>query len=140
MEMPNNIDNKMVAVCGMNCKVCYKHLAVGKYAKSCNGCKFQDETLPNSCRNCKLVDCANKTKVDYCYECELFPCKLIKNLDKSYIKRYNVSLAVNSMNIKEKGIEKFLQEEKRKWTCKKCKGIISLHDKLCSNCFKKNDL
>ena len=130
----------MIAVCGMNCKVCYKHLAIGKYTKPCNGCKFQDKTLPNSCRNCKLVACANEKNIDYCYQCELFPCKLIKNLDKSYIKRYNISLIENSMIIKEKGIEEFLKKDKEKWTCKDCKGIISLHDKICSGCLKNSQI
>jgi len=137
MEMPNKIDNKMVAVCGMNCKVCYKHLARGKYTKQCNGCKFQDETLPSSCRNCKLVACANEKNIDYCYQCDQFPCKLIKNLDKSYRTRYDVSLVENSKTIREKGIDVFLEEEKQKWTCDKCINIISLHDKICSGCLEK---
>lgn len=135
--MPDKIDKRMIAVCGMNCKICYKHLAIGKYTKCCNGCKFQDETLPNSCRNCKLVACANEKNIDHGYKCTLSPCKLIKNLDKSYIKKYNISLIENSKIIKENGTEEFLKKEKEKWICKGCKGIISLHDKICSSCLAK---
>ena len=46
-----------------------------------------------------------------------------KNLNKSYRTRYNVSLLENSTNIKEKGIEKFLEDDKIKWTCDKCGSI-----------------
>lgn len=138
MKMPPKIEHKMVAVCGMNCKVCYKHLAIGNHTKSCHGCKFQDETLPHSCRNCKLVSCANEKKIAYCYQCDLFPCKRIKNLEKSYLKRYDVSLVKNSRMIKENGIETFLQQDRKKWTCQKCNGIISLHDKVCSHCLERD--
>lgn len=63
MIMLNKMDNNMVAICGMNCTVCYKHLLTKKYA-----------------------------------------------------------------------IEEFLKREKEKWTCSKCNGIISLHDRFCSEC------
>lgn len=34
MKIPNKMDKKMVAICGMNCTVCYKHLITKKYAKN----------------------------------------------------------------------------------------------------------
>ncbi len=42
MKMPNKMDKSIVAICGMNCTVCYKHLITKKYAKKCNGCKYKD--------------------------------------------------------------------------------------------------
>jgi transposase len=30
-----------------------------------------------------------------------------------------------------------LSEEKEKWTCSNCGGIISLHDRACSECGKE---
>lgn len=132
MKMPNKMDNSMVAICGMNCTVCYQHLVT----KKCNGCKHNDETLPEHCRKCKIKDCAKNKNLKYCFECDEYPCKWIKNLDKSYKKRYNTSLIENGLFIKENGIEEFLKKEKEKWTCSNCKGIISLHDKSCSECQK----
>lgn len=58
MKMPDEIDLNLIAVCGMNCTVCYKHLVTKKYAKQCRGCKFDDETLPAHCRKCAIKDCA----------------------------------------------------------------------------------
>jgi len=48
------------------------------------------------------------------FECTGFPCKLIKNLERSYIKRYGVSLIENSRSAKENGISNFFEAERRK--------------------------
>ncbi len=132
--MPNKIDSKMIAVCGMNCLVCYKHLLSKKYAKKCNGCKYDDETLPEHCRNCKIKDCVKNKKLNYYFECESYPCQWIKNLDKSYKLRYKTSLIENEFFIKANGIEAFLKKERQKWSCSNCDGALSLHDRFCSEC------
>lgn len=139
MKMSEKMHKRMVAICGMNCTVCYKHLITKKHAKKCNGCKCEDETLPEHCRKCKIKDCAKNKNLDYCFACEEYPCTRIKNLDKSYKQRYKTSLIENGVFINENGIEAFLKEEKKKWTCSNCGGIISLHDRLCSKCQKLMD-
>jgi hypothetical protein len=75
-----------------------------------------------------------------CFECADFPCKLIKNLEKSYIKRYNVSLIQNSVAAGEKGVAAFLDSDCRGWTCSDCGGAFSLHDGICSECGGNNRL
>lgn len=135
MKMPNKIDDTMVAICGMNCTVCYKHLI----PKKCNGCKYDDESLPKHCRDCKIKDCAKNKNLKYCFECAKYPCKWIHNLEKSYKQRYKVSLINNGLFIKENGIGEFLKMEKKKWTCSNCNSIISLHDRFCSECHKSID-
>lgn len=134
MKMPDEIDLSLIAVCGMNCTVCYKHLVIKKYAKQCRGCKFDDETLPAHCRKCAIKDCANSRRLGYCFQCGDYPCKRIKNLDKSYQKRYQTSLAENGRMMKEDGMPAFLAREREKWSCPVCGGIISLHDRFCSEC------
>lgn len=139
MKMPNKINNNMVAICGMDCTVCYKYLVTKKYAKKCNGCKYDDETLPEHCWKCKIKYCAQNKNLKYCFDCEEYPCKWIKNLDKSYKQRYKTSLIGDGFFIKENGIKEFLKREKEKWTCSNCNGIISLHDRFCSECQKPID-
>lgn len=132
MKVTNNdIDIKMFAPCGMNCKVCYKHC----YHKNpCTGCLNSDKGKPEHCRMCKIKDCVNLKEITYCYECLEYPCKLIKNLEKSYNKRYRASLIENSILVKEHGLKVFMKEQKEKYTCLKCQGIISIHDRECSEC------
>ena len=134
MKMPDKIINDMLAPCGMNCMVCYLHVGTRKLGKRCPGCFSGDDGTPKHCRTCRIKDCTKAKDVAYCYECGEFPCKLVKNLEKSYNTRYNESIVNNSLYVREHGIEKFMQAEKSKWACHSCGGVISLHDAYCSEC------
>ena len=132
--MPDKIEDIMLAPCGMNCTVCYKHVGVRKYGKSCEGCLKGDLGKPEHCRKCNIKSCAQEKGYTHCFECANFPCKLIKNLEKSYNKRYATSLVKNSRTAQAEGITVFLEQDRQKWTCSKCGGAISLHDGACSEC------
>jgi len=136
MKMCDEIESIMYAPCGMNCKVCYKHLSS---KKPCKGCLNSDEDKPEHCRKCSIKNCTKEKEITYCFECRGFPCKLIKNLEKSYIKRYRVSIIQNNETVKNEGIECFMTKEKERWTCVRCSGIISLHDAKCSECHAQID-
>lgn len=132
MKMPNEgIDPIMFAPCGMNCMVCYKHCY---HKKPCAGCWNSDQGKPEHCRKCKIKDCVKERGLTYCYACSDYPCKQIKNLEKSYIKRYGTSLMENSAFVKEHGLDAFMAQQKLNYTCPVCGGIISLHDRECSEC------
>jgi hypothetical protein len=132
MKMPKEpIKTIMFAPCGMNCMVCYKHC----YHKNpCAGCLNSDEGKPQHCRKCKIKDCVREKDVSYCYECSEYPCKQIKNLEKSYNTRYGASLIDNSNFVKEHGFSEFMIQQKETFTCPACGGIISIHDSECSDC------
>lgn len=135
MKMPEtNIDLIYFAPCGMNCLVCYKHCY---HKKPCDGCLKSDLGKPEHCRKCKIKDCVKAKNITYCFECTEYPCIRVKNLEKSYNKRYQTSLIKNSELVKEKGLVEFMRLQKNKYTCKNCGGIISLHDGECSECQTK---
>ena len=129
--MSAEIEEIMFAPCGMNCMVCYKHC---NSKKPCAGCLKSDEGKPEHCRKCKIKDCVKDKGFTFCYECSDFPCKLIKNLEKSYNSRYTTSLLQNSFYVKEQGLVAFMEEQKKKYTCLQCGGVVSLHDAKCSEC------
>lgn len=130
----NDIETVMFAPCGMNCKVCYKHC----YHKNpCDGCLKSDMGKPEHCRKYKIKDCVKENGLSYCFECLDYPCKQINNLEKSYNKRYQASLMENSAFVKEYGLNKFMEQQKATYTCSKCGGVISIHDKECSECQEK---
>ncbi len=131
MKMPAAIDSALFAPCGMNCMVCYQHCYV---KKPCTGCLPGDEGKPAHCRKCKIKDCVLEKNLTYCFECCSFPCKLIKNLEKSYNQRYNASLVQNSLFVKEHGLAALMEQQLKKYTCPRCGGVISLHDRACSEC------
>ncbi len=134
MKMPEQIDPIMFAPCGMNCMVCYKHC---NSKKACVGCIAGEGGKPEHCRTCKIKTCLHSRELSYCYECESFPCKLVKNMEKSYQLRYQVSLIDYSRQVKELGIEEFMRRQRESWTCPSCGGVISLHEKVCSECKTK---
>ncbi|MBN2088305.1 DUF3795 domain-containing protein, partial [candidate division KSB1 bacterium] len=84
-----------------------------------------------------IKQCAREKGHLHCYHCEEFPCKRISNLEKSYRKRYQVSLLEHSRLVQAHGLEAFFQREKLRWSCTECQGVISLHDQECSECGKK---
>lgn len=132
MKMPDNVDNGYFAPCGMNCLLCYVHL---RKKKSCPGCMIGDENKPERCKKCPIALCAAERNYKYCYECLDYPCKLVKNLDKSYRVRYNASLIENLNFVSENGLDEFMKTEKDKWICF-CGGIVGIHDGICSECGK----
>lgn len=137
MKMPKeNIATIMFAPCGMNCKVCYKHCY---HKKPCMGCLQGNMGKPEHCRKCKIRECIKAKDIEYCFECSDYPCRQIKNLEKSYTKRYRVSLMANSEFVKEQGLEAFMEKQREIYACSKCGGIISIHDRECSECREKID-
>lgn len=43
----------------------------------------------------------------------------------------------NSEFVRQHGLEIFMEKQKVKYTCPKCGGIISIHDRECSECQEK---
>lgn len=60
-----------------------------------------------------------------------FPCDRLKNLDNRYRNNYDMSMIENLMDIKKKGIRKFILNQNKKYKCPECDGLISVHSKKC---------
>ena len=125
------IDPKLFAPCGMNCMVCYKHC---RSKNPCAGCLSGDRGKPDHCRKCKIRDCSREQGAAYCFACAGYPCKLIKNLEKSYNQRYQASLVENGEFVRLYGLPAFMEKQKEQYTCAQCGGVISMHDRTCSAC------
>ena len=134
MHMPDAIPENMFAPCGMNCMVCYKHCTVCKSVRPCAGCLNGDEGKPRHCRACAIRDCCREKGLRYCLECTAFPCRRLNRLEKSYRTRYDASLLSNSRAVLTRGLAVFLENERQKYTCSVCGGIVSLHDGVCGTC------
>ena len=134
MKMPDIIEDIMLAPCGINCAVCYRHVGMRKRDAPCEACLKGDSGKTERCLNCNIKSCVQNKGHVRCYECADFPCKLIKNLEKTYSKRYNTSLIENSGTAEEIGVAAFLEQDRQRWTCLKCGGAFSLHDGVCSEC------
>ena len=68
------------------------------------------------------------------YDCTIYPCKRLKQLDKRYRNKYHMSMIENLNFIQKQGIRKFITWQKEKWTCKKCQHLLCVHKPGCLHC------
>jgi hypothetical protein len=128
-----NIDIALVAPCGMNCRVCLAYL---RNNNRCNGCRIEDPNKKKSSVQCVIKNCSllAGTASNFCYDCEKYPCKRLKDLDKRYRTKYHTSFLENLGSIKTNGIEAFVKNEYDKWRCPTCGGTICIHRGFCLDC------
>jgi hypothetical protein len=125
--------SSLIASCGMNCGICRGYL---REKKKCPGCRGGNENKAFSCVNCNIKNCIelNKNDLKFCFECEKFPCERIKQMDKRYRTKYNMSTIENLDTIKKFGLREFVKNEKIRWACSRCGEIICVHRGYCDSC------
>lgn len=123
----------MIAPCGMNCGTCIAYL---RKKNRCPGCRVKSADKAISVQRCIITKCLylERTVSKFCYECEKYPCKRMKQLDKRYRTKYGTSFIENLSMIKENGIEEFLDFESRRRTCLECGSTLSVHRNSCLVC------
>lgn len=124
--------------CGFYCGTCRHYLARSKglleernLKHGCQGCRIQDKKCAWVKKDCVLL---RKKQIDFCFECEDFPCDNLKELDQRHVRDDGVSLIGNLLRIKEIGVEKWLEEQEKAWTCPQCSGNLCVIDKQCYDC------
>jgi hypothetical protein len=129
---------QLIAPCGMNCAICSGYLAWKNQTKEkgvkfpyCEGCR----TRPRICAWLKKrCDLLLNDKVEFCYECKNFPCDKLEHIDRRYRTHFKTSFLENLETIKKDGIEKLLKNQRKKWRCSGCEGMICCHNGLCFQC------
>ncbi len=117
------IEKNLIAPCGMNCAVCQGHL---RENNPCPGCRDDSVKKPKTRVNCKIKTCT-KRQGEFCHECGEFPCENLKHLDQRYQTKYGMSQIANLEMIRDKGIEKFIELQTKKYVSEK--GVFCVHDK-----------
>jgi hypothetical protein len=130
-----------LAPCGVYCKAC------PSFKTSCNGCGSENKNQKRKSKwSCKIrVCCFEKNNFNFCYECEIFPCKdYRKKLSDSHKgdKKFNYrhELPKNLKRIKKIGKQDWAIEQKTRWKCPKCGGIIKFYKYSCSDCGNKKQI
>ena len=124
---------ELVAPCGMNCGICMAFL---REKNTCPGCRGPDDGKAVTVLRCKMKTCETfqKGNAKFCFECKDFPCKNLKHLDKRYRTKYAMSMVENLQELRDRGMETFLEHQERKYKCPKCGGVISVHRRKCYTC------
>jgi hypothetical protein len=128
----------LIAPCGMNCGVCSSYLAMkydlpgrGLRTSVCRGCRPRDRVCSLIIKRCQLL---MSGEIEYCYECDEFPCANLERLDKRYSEDFHMSMVENLRLLKEKGMAALLEREEEEWRCPECGGTISCHNGICYQC------
>jgi hypothetical protein len=109
----------------MNCNLCIAYL---REKNKCPGCREMNKS--NYCKKCIIKHCGilKKKKMKFCSDkCKKYPCKRLKNLDKRYRAKYGMSMIENLKFIEEKGIRRFIEQQKHKYLRKD--KIYCVHSK-----------
>ncbi len=132
------MNEKLIAPCGMNCRLCiayqFKENDLNKngfHKTYCPGCIPRGKNCTHMGDKCELL---GKGEVRFCFDCEAYPCKMLKSLDKRYCTKYHMSMIDNLNYIKVNGVERFLEKEEEKWSCPVCGAAICCHNGLCLHC------
>lgn len=129
----------LIAPCGMNCAICIGHM---REKNRCPGCNLMNEETSRYCRKCiiKHCDILKQKKLKFCSDaCEKYPCLRLKNLDKRYRTKYGMSMLENLEYIKNKDIEKFVEQEQARWKCPECGALLCVHRISCLKCNTKSN-
>jgi hypothetical protein len=135
-----NLSIELVAPCGMNCGVCKSYLAYSRQIPRrkgityCNGCRPRGKKCAYIKAQCRRLA---KHEIEFCFQCDDFPCPHLQTLDARYRARFATSFIQNLKIIRDAGIEAFLRSEEARWRCPQCGGTVSIHDKLCYDCSVK---
>lgn len=132
--------NNLAAPCGIYCGACRQYLLSKKnmleergYKQGCRGCRIRFKKCAFFRRDCAKL---RKNEIEFCFECESFPCEKCEKMSNLYQERYSVNIIENLKRIQEIGAEKWLKEQKDLYTCPDCGGEICIHDKECLDCGK----
>ncbi|MFX0155459.1 MAG: DUF3795 domain-containing protein [Candidatus Hodarchaeota archaeon] len=152
-----DIKRELLSPCGLYCGVCriYKahkdndlefkkeilHTHEEFGAKNvddiaCTGC-LSDGVIFYFCQTCPIKECIMNKKIEGCYLCNDFPCKMIINwpdpLDKKVMLR-------TVPTWREFGTEKWIQMEEKRYRCPNCGELLFHGAKKCKRCNFKVDL
>jgi len=136
MKKINPIKKELIAPCGMNCAICSKYLAYKNNLNrsQCIGCRPKNQSCTYLFEKCTGINQTAKGNAAFCFECNKYPCKQISRIDDRYRFNYKMSIKENLDNIDQGGMDKFIKEQYEKYGCKKCGGLISIHNRKCFKC------
>lgn len=128
--------------CGLYCAACPQFITTEKNESSklddnsCMGCK-SNNVAKGWCIECNLKSCAKSKNIEFCYECNDYPCKDINNFQKDPIYPYHSEVFDYMKTIKEDGIKKWLQKMADRWKCSSCGQRYGWWTSICKNCGSK---
>ena len=127
-----------IAPCGMNCSLCIHYQSnhldfdeVDLNKENCKGCIEKGRTCSYLSNHCENIP---NFLVRFCYECDVYPCQELIELDEKYKDKNHLSIIENLNMISFLGLDVFIKSENLKWRCSNCNSLICCYNGLCLNC------
>jgi len=100
----------LFSACGLNCGLCPRYYTAG--SSRCPGCGGEG-FLSVHC-SCSILPCCERKGINFCFECDEFPCKKYKNAGEadSFISHKNQFKDMGKA--KRIGIEAYMAEQNKK--------------------------
>ena len=122
-----------ISICGLNCAECdIYHAGHGNekvrdeivewFKKERNETIKPEQIACNGCRgsldahwsaDCKMMLCAKKRGLQYCFQCEEFPCEVLSKFASDDVAHHKRTVE-NLRKMKEIGVEEWIEAQKRK--------------------------
>ena len=81
---------------------------------ACDGCRSSKPFA--YCADCEIRECAIHKQVDWCFQCDEFPCDRIYSFESFWGK----PLIGNLNSIRELDIKKWIEKQEKDWACGSC--------------------
>ena len=128
---------ELIAPCGMNCGICLAYL---REKRNCPGCRGDDTSKSVSCLSCIIKNCEviKTNKSGFCFECAEYPCHHYNRLKELSSQRPHLRLQPRELErVKELGEQRWLEHQKKRWSCPECGQMFAWYDEKCSECGAK---
>lgn len=136
----------LAAVCGLYCEACTLFIAtkedperlkllaarfqLSEEVMKCYGCRSAKRGP--YCQTCKMFSCAAERGIEFCCDCEDYPCNDLKQFQSE--RPHRIELWDDLERIRDLGFKHWIKEIKSNYTCPKCQSINSAYDLKCRKC------
>lgn len=97
----------------------------------CQGCKSKVNAKLSA--DCVIRLCARDHGLDFCSECDEYPCGTIQNFENDGYPHHTV-VKVNLEAMYKRGVDAWLAQQKERWSCKSCGTPFTWYEDKCSEC------
>ena len=146
-ESTNTPEKTLAAVCGLFCPSCTMYIGThedparlqwmaerfGRPVEelACHGCRSDKRAF--YCEEfCTFRSCAAEKGIDFCGECDEYPCGPLKAFQAEMPHRNE--LWNDHQRIREVGFERWFREKLDRYACPECQTLNSAYDITCRSC------
>jgi hypothetical protein len=97
----------------------------------CYGCKAK--VIAGICADCVMRLCAQDRGFDFCVECDDYPCGSVQTFQRDRFPHHTL-ITLNLEAIRDRGVDAWLEEQKKRWSCPACGTAFTWYEEECQEC------